>query len=264
MRRLLGIVFGIGTQSLFAFTVWHLVWFLKGGIPAASARGNLVFDAGLAAQFAVPHSMLLLPAVRERLTRVIPSAFYGCFYCVVTCGCLLLMFGLWQPSAHVVWQFNGAARRAVQVAFVGSWVGLFYSLHLTGLGYQTGLTPWWHWLRGRPLPPRRFQPRGAYLWLRHPVYLSFLGLVWFTPDVTLDRAVLIGTWSFYIAIGSCLKDRRLAYYLGNRYREYQARVSGYPGIWFGPLGRSPTIERPPHRAEPFEEKTLSPPGRRAA
>ena len=110
------------------------------------------------------------------------------------------MFGLWQSSPTVVWQFDGAARGAVQVAFVGSWLALFYSLHLTGLGYQTGLTPWWHWLRGKPLGHATALSRAApILWLRHPVYLSFLGLVWFTPVVTLDRAVLIGTWTAYIA-----------------------------------------------------------------
>ena len=147
------------------------------------------------------------------------------------------MFGLWQPCSSIVWRFEGAARSAINVAFIGSWAALFYSLHLTGLGYQTGLTPWWHWLRRKPLGPRRFEPRGAYLWLRHPVYLSFLGLVWFAPVVTLDRAILIGAWTVYIAIGSCLKDQRLVYYLGDRYREYQSRVRGYPGVWFGPLGR---------------------------
>jgi protein-S-isoprenylcysteine O-methyltransferase Ste14 len=263
MRRMLGIAFGIGTQSLFAFTVWHLFWFLKGGEPAPGSRGSLLVDAGLAAQFAVPHSLLLLPSGRDRLTRVIPSAFYGSFCCVVTCACLLLMFGLWQPCSGVVWRFGGSARSAIEVAFVGSWVALFYSLHLTGLGYQTGLTPWWHWLRGKPLGPRRFEPRGAYLWLRHPVYLSFLGLVWFTPVVTLDRAVLIGTWTVYIAIGSYLKDQRLAYYLGDPYRDYQARVWGYPGIWFGPLGRLPA-PKPQLRLVAPPKEFARPTRRRAA
>jgi hypothetical protein len=118
-----------------------------------------------------------------------------------------------------------------------SWVALIYSLHLTGLGYQTGLTPWWHWVKRQPAAPRRFEPRGAYRLIRHPVYLSFLGLIWLTPVVTLDRAILIVVWTLYIAVGSCLKDRRLTHYLGDSYRQYQSRVWGYPGLWFGPLGR---------------------------
>ena len=80
-------------------------------------------------------------------------------------------------------------------------------------------------------------PRGAYHFFRHPVYLSFLGLVWFTPRMTLDHAVLTGIWTVYIFVGSYLKDRRLTYYLGDAYRAYQAKVPGYPLVPFGPLGK---------------------------
>ena len=71
-------------------------------------------------------------------------------------------------------------------------------------------------------PARPFVPQGVYRLLRHPVYLSFLGLVWFVPVVTLDRAVLIGVWTVSICVGSVLKDRRLLFYLGDEYRRYQA------------------------------------------
>ena len=33
------------------------------------------------------------------------------------------------------------------------------------------------------------------------------------------------------------KDRRLAYYLGERYCDYQRGVPGYPFIPYGPLGK---------------------------
>jgi len=41
-------------------------------------------------------------------------------------------------------------------------------------------------------PARPFVPQSVYRFLRHLVYLSFLGLVWLVPVVTLGRAVLIG------------------------------------------------------------------------
>jgi methanethiol S-methyltransferase len=239
MGRTVGIAFGIGTQLIFAVTVWYLYWFLKGRDRPASGNGNLWIDGLLAVLFAVPHSVLLHPATRALLTRLVPQAFYGCFYCVATCCSLLPLFLLWQTDQRVIWSAEGMVRFGIQAAFLASWGALFYSLSLTGLGYQTGWTPWWRWLRHRPATPRPFQPRGAYLWLRHPVYLSFLGLIWFTPLMTLDRLVLAGIWSFYIAIGSWLKDGRLVFYLGDTYRAYQARVPGYIGIPFGPLARVP-------------------------
>jgi len=41
-------------------------------------------------------------------------------------------------------------------------------------------------------PARPFVPQSVYRFLRHLVSLSFLGLVWLVPVVTLGRAVLIG------------------------------------------------------------------------
>jgi methanethiol S-methyltransferase len=237
MRRIAGLTFGIATHVLFAVTVWYLFWFLKGSTTPANAHGSMLVDALLALQFTVPHSLLLLPAVRDRLTRLIPSAFYGCFYCVSTCVTLLLMIANWQSCPTVIWQASGIGRTAITIGFFASWVAILYSLSLTGLGYQTGWTPWWHWLRGTPLPRRRFEPTGAYRLLRHPVYLSFLGLIWFTPLMTVDHAILTGVWTSYIFLGSWLKDGRLIFYLGDSYRRYQTAVPGYPGMPWGPLAR---------------------------
>ena len=140
-------------------------------------------------------------------------------------------------------EFVGA-ERLVQVLDVvslyASWVGLLYSLWLSGMGYQTGLLPWLYWLRRRQLPRREFLQSGLFKWMRHPVYLSFLGLIWFTPRMTLDHVILTGVWTVYIYLGSYLKDQRLLHYIGEPYRHYMRRVPGFPLIGLGILGRSST------------------------
>lgn len=239
--RAFGIAVGVCTHLLFGVTVWHLFYFLRDGVGTASDSAVLI-DAFLSFQFAVIHSLLLWPPVRERLTPWIGSSFYGCFFCVVTCLTLLLAISEWRSSSVLVWNLHGAAKVAMQCGFFGSWGSLFYSLWLSGLGYQTGWTPWWHWFKRRPLPRREFRPRSLYRLLRHPVYLSFLGLIWFTPRMSLDHAVLTGIWSVYIFFGSYLKDERLAYYLQQTYREYQSRVPGYPLFPLAFLGRRPLPE----------------------
>lgn len=241
MRRASGIAFGMVTHGLFAFTVWHLFWFLKG--PSVPGGGEarwreILADAALAAAFAVPHSLFLLPTVRRRIVAVgVPGPLYGCFFCTISCLTLLATILLWRPIDLVVWRWPAPLDACVSWGFAGSWLALLWSLHLTGLGWQTGLTPWWHWVRGVPQPRREFVERGPYRVLRHPVYLSFLGLIWFAPIVTLDRVVLMAVWTAYIFAGSVLKDRRLLHFIGDEYRGYQARVPGYPGIPFGPLAR---------------------------
>ena len=239
MVRLPGILTGVGVHALFAWMVYYLYFFLAGSPAQPGNHAALGVDALLALQFVVIHSLLLWPKVRTRLERVIPPAFYGLFFCLVTTLTLLFAMHYWQVGSWSIWSLDGWPRIVMQALYIGSWIGQFYALSLMGFGYQTGFIPWWYWMQGQPPPPRRFEPRGAYRWLRHPVYLSFLGLVWFTPYMTIDRAVLTAVWTVYIFVGSWLKDRRLALFLGPTYRQYQAQVPGYPGMPLGPLARVP-------------------------
>jgi protein-S-isoprenylcysteine O-methyltransferase Ste14 len=239
---MLGICYGFGNQILFLLTVWYLFWFLRDGAivdqsnPAASG-GWLLRDCSLALLFAFSHSVMLVPKSRRLLTRVIPGPFYDTTFCVVTCVSLLTLFFFWARSETVIWDAGGWLAWSVRCLFYVSWVSLIYSLALTGLGYQNGWTPFYYWLRNKRAPRREFVPQGAYKLIRHPVYLSFLGLIWFTPRMTLDHAALTFVWTAYIFYGSFLKDRRLEHFVGNDYVDYQRRVPGFPLVFFGPLGR---------------------------
>jgi methanethiol S-methyltransferase len=266
--RTLGILFGVGTHVLFGLTVCRLFLFLRGdnatlGLFSGQATfvpDGVCLDGLLALQFGVVHSWLLLPRTRQRLERWVPAAHYGCFFCVATCLSLLLAIEGWQPGLGTVWRLSGVPARALRTAGLLTWGGLVYSLSLTGLGYQTGWTPWWAWVRGRKPPRRAFQPRGAYHVLRHPVYLSFLGLVWLTPVLTLDRVVLMVVWTMYILVGSYLKDGRLLSYVGDAYCAYQGRVPGYPFVFFGPLARGPLPQASPALDKIFPNGVLRPQG----
>jgi hypothetical protein len=224
---------------LLVVTVWYLYPFLQGGREPAEVVADPHWwwiDLLLIVQFGIPHSLLLRPGMRKRLERVVPSAIYGCCFTIVTCSSLLLLVLVWRVHPVVCVRLDGWARVGMQTAYVLSWVGLLYTLSLTGYGYQTGWSPFWGWFRQGRVPRRQFEVKGAYHRLRHPVYLAFLGQVWFTPLMTVDRLLLTLLLTGYIFLGSYFKDRRLEYYLGETYRKYQAQVPGYP-FFPGPLGR---------------------------
>jgi protein-S-isoprenylcysteine O-methyltransferase Ste14 len=243
--RIAGIAFGVGTQLFFAVTVYYLFFFLHDGT-GNRASGWLLVDCLLALQFAILHSIMLLPSSKSWQSRIVPGQFHGVLFCLTTCVGLWLIFVYWRCSATVLWDATGWAALAVRGGFYASWVMLIMTLRVTGYGYQTGWTQWLFWLRRQSLPRREFKETGLFRWFRHPVYFSFLGLIWFTPRMTADHAVLTVIWTAYIFVGSYLKDQRMAYYLGDSYREYANRVPGYPGMLFGPLGKwrspSPAIE----------------------
>lgn len=246
--RLAGFTFGVSVQALFLVTVVHLYAFLRWGATASTANWFWI-DLLLALQFAIPHSILLHPRFRDTFRRWFPGEMHGAFFCLATCLSLLLLFGCWRTSPDIVWNLSGAAGSAVIGCFHLSWAALLYSISLTGLGYQTGLTQWKCWYQGVKQGRREFRAHSLYRLLRHPVYLSFLGLIWFTPVMTADHAVLTAVWTVYIFAGSILKDQRLLYYLGDSYAEYMSRVAGYPGIMAGPLGRRPVPETVPAASE---------------
>lgn len=236
-QRALGIAFAVVTQLVFFWTALSLFFFLRDG---SSIAGNaFVANVLLAVFFAWPHSLLLVPSIQKRLKQHIPAGLIGCVHCLATCISLLVLFAFWTRTSGSLWVLTGSGAVLMQVGFYASWLGLFYSLYWTGLGYQTGATQAWYWFRQLPPPIRKFEGRGAFRYMRHPVYLSFLGLIWFTPIMTWDHVVLTFIWTLYIFLGSYFKDRRMMHYLGNAYREYASRVPGYPLIGFGPMGRLP-------------------------
>lgn len=244
MKKLFWSLFGAFNQLLFGLTVVRLFIFLRGGDDFRPLFSNALLpeyswvlaDTLLAVQFAVLHSLMLWPPARKKINSIVPGALYGSFFCFVSCLCLILTMEFWQSSRFHVWHATGLANTAFTLLFCASWLALTYSLWLTGFGFQTGFSPWWAYVRCQKTPPRPFMPRGAYKVIRHPVYLSFLGLVWFNPAMSLDRLTLALLWTTHIFVGSYLKDRRLEHYIGEPYREYEQRVPGYP-LLKGALGK---------------------------
>lgn len=259
MKRGFWIVFGAGVQVLFLFTVYQLFVFLyagtgdplgiepqpfgwtasRPGLDDSSVGCRVALDVLLLAQFGMCHSFFLYPAVRERLGHFIPDRLYGSFYTLVASASIFVSAWFWQPLPGIVYQTRGAVAYLLEAGFLASWLALFYSIRLTGMGFQSGFTPWWAFVRNRPSPRRPLVTTGAYQYLRHPIYLSFVGLLWFAPSMTADRFLLASLWSIYVYIGSVMKDRRLVFFLGDRYRAYMTQVPGYPGMPYGPLARGP-------------------------
>lgn len=236
LPRILGYAFGVGTQLLFLCTAYQLFLFLRGPL-SVSEHFHPLRDGVLALFFAWPHSLLLLPAVQKWLKTYVHPQMMGCVHCVATCISLLVLFPLWSVSRDGLWELHGWPAMLMQLGFYGSWAALLLSLWQSGMGYQTGLLPWLYWVRGKKSPRREMNTSGAFRIMRHPVYLSFLGLIWFTPHMTWDHVILTTVWTLYIYFGSYMKDRRLLHYIGQPYREYAQRVPGFPVIGLGVLGK---------------------------
>jgi protein-S-isoprenylcysteine O-methyltransferase Ste14/uncharacterized caspase-like protein len=68
------------------------------------------------------------------------------------------------------------------------------------------------------------QVRGFYCWVRHPLYLFSIVILWLSPDMTVNLLTFYGLITLYFAIGSLHEERRLLAEFGDAYRDYQRQV----------------------------------------
>ncbi len=184
----------------------------------------LRFDAFLAMAFFLQHSGMLRKPFRARLQRVLPSHYQPVLYAIVSGIVLSLLPLLWQPTRLGLLTLHGPVRWLVRGAFFVAMAGMVWGFGSLKQFDPLGTGPLLSRLRGKPAPAIPLIFRGAYRWVRHPIYASFLLMAWASPDVTADRLLFNVLWSGWMVAGTWLEERDLAADFGEAYREYQRNV----------------------------------------
>jgi protein-S-isoprenylcysteine O-methyltransferase Ste14 len=213
----------IGTVSLLAFAL-----FLYAGpfglvdlsLAPVAALG---LDAALCLAFFLQHSGMIRQSARRRLARHIPSHCFRAVYTIASGVVLGALVVLWQESGQVLFALDGPWRWGVRSIYFLSVAGMAWGVLALGTD-MLGLDVIIAHLRGSGQPTMPFHVRGPHRWVRHPLYLFMLLLVWATPDLTVDRLLLNGLWTVWIIIGARLEERDLVAELGDEYRDYQRKV----------------------------------------
>jgi protein-S-isoprenylcysteine O-methyltransferase Ste14 len=239
----LAILFGGG--SLIAFLV-----FLLAGSPellSLNFRANEVlwWDTVLCIAFFLQHSGMVRKSFRQRLARSLPAEYEGAVYAIASGIALLVLMVLWQKAAPTLTAPRGVFRWLFYIAYLLSFAGFIWGARALGAFDPYGLRPILGRLRGKK--PRRmsFVVKGPYRWVRHPLYLLMILMIWSCPDLTADRLLFNGLWTVWIVIGSILEERDLVFEFGDVYREYQRRVPMLIPRRFHPLPEVGCSSQPP-------------------
>jgi len=98
---------------------------------------------------------------------------------------------------------------------------LLWTLLQTNLMHFAGLAQ----LRAAdPTQGDALQVRGFYCYVRHPLYLFGLLLLWLTPVMTVNLATGTVLTTIYLYVGSIFEERKLLHDFGEAYAAYRQRV----------------------------------------
>lgn len=137
-----------------------------------------------------------------------------------------VMLFIWLGESQVIWQVPASIEPAFLIIQMIGTIGVIISLLQINLGYFSGFSQLYAWLKGDPLPLKseRLKKRGLYRLVRHPLYLFALLSMW--PVIAMTDSVLafnIGA-TLYFIIGSLWEEKRMVAAYGVEYEAYQAKV----------------------------------------
>ena len=187
--------------------------------------GRLMLDTLLCLLFFIQHSIMVRRGFRLWLTRIVRADFHGALYAAASGLFLLLLAGLWQPVGSALWTPPSPIRWAMILLFLAAGAGAWWGSKSLGDFDALGVKPA---LRAfgsqKPFTATPFTVRGPYRWVRHPLYLFSLVIIWSCPIFTVDRLLHNGLWTIWIIIGAAMEERDLVDCFGEAYRSYQKTV----------------------------------------
>ncbi len=224
-RLLIPLTVSIGGGSLVLF-----VYFLLFGTPvvidiAHSHAARLAWDAMLCLVFFLQHSGMVRRSVRKRFGTRVATTYYPALYSVASGIALLAVILLWQPTDHFLFRLHGPARwlpGCLAALAIAGFAWGAYALH----GFDPfGTLPLKRHLHGAPTPASTsFVTAGPYRYVRHPLYLFMLLLIWSAPRFSTDQLLFNVLWTAWIVVATKLEERDLVADFGQSYRRYQSSV----------------------------------------
>ncbi len=223
-RLLIFLTVAIGGGSLLFFT-----YFLLFGTPwpihiASSDSARLIWDSLLCLVFFIQHSGMIRRRARERMARHVPSICQPALYSISSGLALITLILLWQPASQFLWHIQGLGRWLSGFIAAVVIAGFIWGTRALGEFDPFGTLPLKAALGGVRPPSLPFVARGPYRYVRHPLYLFSLVLIWSTPRFSTDQLLFNVLWTIWIILGTRLEERDLLRDFGDTYREYQLSV----------------------------------------
>ena len=220
----LGLAGLLGGGTLFLFMVFLYVGPMNWIRLELGETASLWLNACLCLAFFVQHSVMIRRSFRQRLGRFLPREFDPAFFAIASGVVLIVLIAFWQESSYTVANAAGFWSWLLRAVYFLCLAGFFWGMWALGVFDPFGVIPLRDHLRGRQSPPVPFVFRGPYRWVRHPLYLVLIVMIWSYPDLTADRLLFNVLWTLWMVVGTVLEERDLVASFGDAYRTYQREV----------------------------------------
>ncbi|MBI5592038.1 MAG: hypothetical protein HY881_16355 [Deltaproteobacteria bacterium] len=223
----------LGGVSLVLFAV-----FLYAGLPGQMDLGldeqtNLYLNALLCFLFFFQHSLMTRKGFRKWISRYILRDYLGSLFSIVSGSFLLILMLFWQKTTFFLVELDGTPYWLMRALFFLSITGFYFTVRSLRPFDPFGINEIISHLKGKTAKKSFFIVRGPYQWVRHPLYLFSLMMIWSQVSVSADRLLFNGLWTFWIITGTFLEERDLITSFGDAYRNYQSKVPMLiPYKWF--------------------------------
>jgi methanethiol S-methyltransferase len=188
------------------------------------APGVIAIDVVLFSAFALHHSIFARIPVRALVRRIVPEQLERSAYVWVASLMLIGVCYGWRPVPGVLWQVSKPWSWAIMaVQLVGVWLTL-RSAAVIDASELAGL---------RSSGASEFKADGPYGWVRHPIYLGWIVIVFSVGTMTMTRLVFAAISIIYLLIAIPFEERTLRAQSAGAYDDYTRRVPRklIPGVY---------------------------------
>ncbi|MDJ0878441.1 MAG: NnrU family protein [Halieaceae bacterium] len=232
MKRSVILLYGVVSYLLFFVTFLYSIGFVGNlwvprsidSEPTVALGTALLVNLGLLTMFAVQHSGMARPAFKRWLTRYIPAAAERSTYVLFSTIAMAALMYYWAPMGGVIWAVQSDwATFTLNALYLGSWALLLYATFLINHFDLFGLRQVWLSFRKQENHELKFVTPTLYRIVRHPIYVGWLGIFWFTPVMTVTHVLLALGVTGYILVGIKLEERDLEQ-AHPEYAQYKRKV----------------------------------------
>lgn len=230
LNRSLVLSYGIVCYAMFFGVFLYSVGFIGNIVVPTTLDGErrtdlptaVVVNLVLLTVFAIQHSGMARPAFKRRWTKLISPAIERSTYVLFSNLAMIAMFVFWQPMGGTVWDIESGAGRSLMYGMFGlGWALVFYATCLINHFDLFGLRQVWLYFRRRPYTPLEFRIPSLYRYVRHPLYVGWLTVMWAVPTMTAAHLMFAVITTIYIVVATRFEERDLETAIGQPYTDYK-------------------------------------------